>query len=236
MQKISLSSVSFHFLLTLTKGTDRTLRQITLTKTDKRKHAVPGGKRPIFAVRKLNAPPPPAPTADPDNNNNKIPSKKRKSEEVPSVVPAAKKMKTTKKAAAPTTRSTYQYLIEANTGDRIKRGRQRSDNEIYSKCNFLFVQSIQLSCLTGKIHAEMHALQSQSRPIIPKAPFARLIREITLDFKPDFRWQAVALMALQEGAEAMLTTMMEERNFCAIHGKRVTVMPKDLRLVRTLNK
>ena len=46
----------------------------------------------------------------------------------------------------------------------------------------------------------------------------------------DNRFQGSAILALQEAAEAHLTGLFEDTNLCAIHGKRVTIMPKDLHL------
>ena len=40
------------------------------------------------------------------------------------------------------------------------------------------------------------------------------------------------LLALQEAAEAYLTGLFEDSNLLAIHGKRVTVMQKDMKLGR----
>ena len=60
---------------------------------------------------------------------------------------------------------------------------------------------------------------------------ARLIREITQDFKVGLRFQATALLAIQEAMEAWLICLMEDMNLCAIHAKRVTIGPKDLSLV-----
>lgn len=48
------------------------------------------------------------------------------------------------------------------------------------------------------------------------------------------RWQATALLALQEATEAYLVGLFEEANLCAIHGKRVTIMPRDLQLALRL--
>jgi len=48
------------------------------------------------------------------------------------------------------------------------------------------------------------------------------------------RITAEALGALQEATEMAMTTMMEMSNHCAIHVKRVTLMDKDIRLVRSL--
>ena len=39
-----------------------------------------------------------------------------------------------------------------------------------------------------------------------------------------------AILALQEAAEAYLVGLFEDTNLCAIHAKRVTIMPKDVHL------
>jgi len=39
---------------------------------------------------------------------------------------------------------------------------------------------------------------------------------------------------MQEAAEAYLTRLFEDVNHCAIHARRVTIMPKDLLLARRL--
>ena len=61
-------------------------------------------------------------------------------------------------------------------------------------------------------------------------PFHRLLREIAQDFKTDLRFQGSAVLALQEAAEAYLIGIFEDTNLCAIHAKRVTIMPKDIEL------
>ena len=48
-----------------------------------------------------------------------------------------------------------------------------------------------------------------------------------------FRLQASAILALQDSAEAYWVGLFEDTNRCAIHAKRVTVMPKD-RCVRMI--
>ena len=58
------------------------------------------------------------------------------------------------------------------------------------------------------------------------------MREITQDFKTDLRFQAAAIGALQEAAEAYLVGLFEDTNLCAIHARTVTIMPKDLKLAR----
>jgi histone H3 len=46
------------------------------------------------------------------------------------------------------------------------------------------------------------------------------------DFKTDLRFQSNAVLALQEASEAYLVGLFEDTNLCAIHAKRVTIMPK----------
>ena len=70
--------------------------------------------------------------------------------------------------------------------------------------------------------------------LIKRAPFIRLVREISMTFGNDIRWQSIALQALQEAAEAYLVGLFEDTNMCAIHAKRVTIMPKDVQLARRI--
>ena len=42
------------------------------------------------------------------------------------------------------------------------------------------------------------------------------------------------MLALQEAAEAYLVGHFEDTNLCAIHAKRVTIMPKDIQLARRI--
>ncbi|XDB63500.1 hypothetical protein AB1E18_016829 [Capra hircus] len=61
-------------------------------------------------------------------------------------------------------------------------------------------------------------------------PERRLVREIAQDFKTDLCFQSAAIGALQEASEAYLVGLFEDTNLCAIHAKRVTIMPKDIQL------
>uniref|UniRef100_A0A3Q4AWE9 Histone H3 n=1 Tax=Mola mola TaxID=94237 RepID=A0A3Q4AWE9_MOLML len=70
--------------------------------------------------------------------------------------------------------------------------------------------------------------------LIRKLPFQRLVREIAQDFKTDLRFQSAAIGALQEASEAYLVGLFEDTNLCAIHAKRVTIMPKDIQLARRI--
>ena len=76
--------------------------------------------------------------------------------------------------------------------------------------------------------------QKTSALLIRKLPFQRLVREIAQDFKTDLRFQSVAILCLQEAAEAYLVRLFDDANLCAIHARRVTIMPKDILLARRI--
>ena len=105
---------------------------------------------------------------------------------------------------------------------------------------------------------EIRRYQKGTDLLIRKAPFQRLVREMMEDMKKDYRFQSTAVsqccvgcllinhalippfymlcqvLALQEAAEAYLIGLYEDANLCAIHAKRVTVMPKDIQLPRRI--
>ena len=76
--------------------------------------------------------------------------------------------------------------------------------------------------------------QKSTKLLIRKAPFYRLVRKIAIDFNSDLRMQSTAVLALQEASEAYLGCLFEDTNLCAMHGKRVTIMPKDMQLVQRI--
>ncbi len=81
---------------------------------------------------------------------------------------------------------------------------------------------------------EIRNYQKSTELLIRKLPFQRLVREVAQDYKCDLRFQSAAILALQEAAEAYLVGLMEDTNLCAIHAKRVTIMPKDMQLARRI--
>ena len=81
---------------------------------------------------------------------------------------------------------------------------------------------------------EIRRYQKSTELLMRKAPFQRLVREVAQEFKQDLRFQSQAILALQEAAEAYLVGLYEDSNCCAIHGKRVTIMPKDLQLAKRI--
>ena len=76
--------------------------------------------------------------------------------------------------------------------------------------------------------------QGSTALLIRKLPFQRVVREIAQDIKTDLRFQSAAILCLQEATEAYLVSLLEDSNLCAIHARRVTIMPKDIQLARRI--
>ncbi|XP_062537842.1 histone H3-like [Armigeres subalbatus] len=72
----------------------------------------------------------------------------------------------------------------------------------------------------------------KSTELLIRKSFQHLVREIAQDFKTNLRFQNSAVMARQEASEAYLVALFEDTNFCSIHAKRVTIMRKDIKVVR----
>jgi histone H3 len=82
---------------------------------------------------------------------------------------------------------------------------------------------------------EVRKLQKSTESLIAKAPFRRLVREVSESkFKTGLRFAATALDAIQEAAESYIVNLLEDTNLCALHANRVTAMPRDLLLARRL--
>ena len=88
---------------------------------------------------------------------------------------------------------------------------------------------------------QIRQYQKSTELLIRKLPFQRLVREIASDSEViksplcgKVRFQSAAIMALQEATEAYLIGLFEDSNLCAIHARRVTIMPKDIQLARRI--
>mmetsp|Transcript_22144 Transcript_22144/g.56766 ORF Transcript_22144/g.56766 Transcript_22144/m.56766 type:complete len:150 (+) Transcript_22144:303-752(+) len=82
---------------------------------------------------------------------------------------------------------------------------------------------------------EIRKYQKSTDLLIRKLPFARVVREITLNVSQEpMRWTAEALLAIQEATEDFMVHLFNDTNLCCIHAKRVTIMPKDLQLARRI--
>ena len=81
---------------------------------------------------------------------------------------------------------------------------------------------------------EIRFYQKEYGVICSKIACARLFREIAEDKKKGLRWQVAAIMALQEAMEDYLVNLFCDCVIEAIHGRRVTVMPKDIHITRRI--
>ena len=96
-------------------------------------------------------------------------------------------------------------------------------------------QRDELGRLIRKARSGMRALheirfyQKSTCFLIPMLAFQRYVREVALDYKikgQELRWQARALFALQEAAEAYLVAFLSDANLLMIHAKRFYIDAK----------
>jgi histone H3-like centromeric protein A len=86
---------------------------------------------------------------------------------------------------------------------------------------------------------EIRKFQKSTDLLIQKLPFARVVKEVAQQYvditnQLVYRWQSMAILALQEATEAYLVSLFEDTNLLALHAKRVTIMQKDLQLARRI--
>ena len=81
---------------------------------------------------------------------------------------------------------------------------------------------------------EICRYQKSTELLIRRLPFQRLVRETAQDMKGRLNFASGAILALQEAAKAYLIGLFEDTNLCAIHAKRITIMPKDIQLARCI--
>ena len=74
-----------------------------------------------------------------------------------------------------------------------------------------------------------------TKTLVPKSCFNRVARGIARNSSHEtLRFREDAVDSLQEAAEAYLVGLFEDTNLCALHAKRVTIMPKDIQLARRI--
>jgi len=87
---------------------------------------------------------------------------------------------------------------------------------------------------------EIRRFQKSTELLMRKLPFQRIVRELTHvrsdRGKASLRYQASAILALQEACEAYLVGLFEDAQLCAVHVKRVTIRPVDIVLAQTIRK
>ena len=87
---------------------------------------------------------------------------------------------------------------------------------------------------------EIRRYQKSTECLIKRSPFQKIIREISQEYRvcPDgpgtpsiqVRFQSTAIAALQKAAENFIVGLFEDVNLLAVHAKRVTIMPRYIRL------
>ncbi|KAJ3433518.1 histone H3 [Anaeramoeba flamelloides] len=83
---------------------------------------------------------------------------------------------------------------------------------------------------------EIKKFQKSIDLLIPKQSFQRTVRSVAIEYRPDIRFGSAALHALQEATENLIIGVLADTNLCAIHAKRVTIMNKDMGIVRRLRR
>lgn len=84
---------------------------------------------------------------------------------------------------------------------------------------------------------EIRRYQRSTDLLIAKAPFQRVVRQISEGLSTGgkcYRFQSSAVQALQEASENYLVHLFEDANLCAIHANRVTIQAKDIQLARRI--
>ena len=87
---------------------------------------------------------------------------------------------------------------------------------------------------------EIRRYQNSTECLIKRTPFQNLIWEISQEYcicpqgpgtpSMQVRFQSTAIAALQEVAENFIVGLFEDVNLLAVHARRVTIMPMDIRL------
>lgn len=73
--------------------------------------------------------------------------------------------------------------------------------------------------------------KDETRLLIPKASFQRLVKDVCQEIKSDLRMEMVALSMLHHAAENHLVEVFADTLLCAEHRDKETIEPKDLFLV-----
>ncbi|KAI9554548.1 hypothetical protein GHT06_019821 [Daphnia sinensis] len=82
---------------------------------------------------------------------------------------------------------------------------------------------------------EIRKYQKGTELLLQKAPFQRLVREVTVELSDEtMRFTAEALECLQTAAEAYVVQLFEDSVLAMIHAKRVTLMVRDIQFIRRL--
>nr|CAI5863447.1 unnamed protein product [Callosobruchus analis] len=118
-----------------------------------------------------------------------------------------------------------------------KKSPGRKSDTFYRKeqKKIMFGQNRKGYVLRATTLREIRRLQKSVKNCIPKKPFSMLVRELLMEQSHiATHIQCAALAALQESAEMFLVCLLSDANKCAMHARRITVMPKDIQLTLEL--
>lgn len=141
-----------------------------------------------------------------------IPPSKKSGKAVPLSAPIAepvKKKTSSKKGGSKKT----------TTGDTKKKGSKRKKGGT-----------------SRSILKQIRQYQQSTDLLLQKRPFSRLVRDIMDDYieKEQVRFNASAMMALQEVIETQMVMVCTRANMITMHAKRVTVAARDLSLAEDI--
>lgn len=84
---------------------------------------------------------------------------------------------------------------------------------------------------------EIRMYQKSCHLLLRKANFARVVRSVLIEthrLGSHFLWQKAAIECLQEASEAYVISFLSDAYLCSLHAKRVTLMPRDMNLIKRL--
>ena len=175
-----------------------------------------------------------------DDEDDSSKRQKTEGEKAPPKLKVARKKPCKKAVVYPPINRKLPVLYISHTKERTMLGHRVLDwtDEQKSKIHEVRMQGRQVKphwyqAGTAALQDIRH-FQKTTALLIQKLPFQRLLREIAQDFKTDLWFQSVAILCLQEAAEAYLVRLFDNANLCAIYAKRVTFMLKDILLARQI--
>lgn len=85
---------------------------------------------------------------------------------------------------------------------------------------------------------EIKYFQGNVMDLVPKAAFLRILKDRmkSVSGGEPFRMSRMAVDLFQESYETYLSTLFESSYWCSIHGKRVTLFPSDIELVKRVRR
>ena len=118
--------------------------------------------------------------------------------------------------------------------DRQRRGFKRPTKRIVARQKRVISDAV--IHRKRKERVEIQKIKKSYSSCIPRSNFGYLVRDITLQYGAEYRFQSMALDVLQNAAEALLTQLFSDCVLLAEHAKRVTIMDRDVVLLLKLQR